>query len=419
MAAVFISYRRDDLGCAIQLQGALDNHFDVFFDKLVESIPLGDEFAERLEGGLEECRVFLVLIGPGWLSERNLKRLEDPNDWVRREVTTALDRRPGVRVVPVLMGGADIPAEERVPPDVRPLLGLQGCRLRDDGWQADTSLLIGQMRKWAGTSAADTSARVAVADQVLPLCQLCDRTSQQTGLARALAPAATDRNHPALILYGHKEEAHCGFVESLEYRKALHGLLGIRDAHLGVELHPLQWDKRAVAGGRYRETLVGAIAANALSDASATEAQVRAFLREPRQPVVLFLYATHDDLKAVGSGVLAGFVEAWRSLFEPAPGEAPFAPPFPVMLWLLVTWDNDQQARRIRAAVASLGAALPELEALVAADVQTWIQLPDVKSVVRDRSARIEALPEDERFALARHRLRMAKFVEGVRQIFA
>ena len=71
----------------------------VFLD--CRSIPAGADFAEELLGRLHECSVLLVVIGPRWLTlinELGQRRLEDPRDWIRREIAEAFAR--GLRVIP-------------------------------------------------------------------------------------------------------------------------------------------------------------------------------------------------------------------------------------------------------------------------------------------------------------------------------
>ena len=53
----------------------------------------------------------LVVIGPRWLTAADpngRRRLDDPDDLTRLEVAAALRR--GIRVVPVLVGGAAMPS---------------------------------------------------------------------------------------------------------------------------------------------------------------------------------------------------------------------------------------------------------------------------------------------------------------------
>ena len=106
---VFISYRREDCqGTAGHLHEKLEGHFgseNVFFD--VDSIPIGRNFVEYLDEQVSRCDVLLAVIGKRWLEakdENGAYRLQDENDFVRIEVTSAL-KRDNIRVVPVLVEG--------------------------------------------------------------------------------------------------------------------------------------------------------------------------------------------------------------------------------------------------------------------------------------------------------------------------
>lgn len=128
MGTVFISYRRDDSGSfAHLLAGRLMTRLgkrNVFLD--VDSIAGGELFPQRLEQALRASDLVLVLIGPRWLTirdERGMRRLEQPGDFVRREVEGAL--LSGKPVVPLLLDGAAMPAAGELPPGLQRLAACQ------------------------------------------------------------------------------------------------------------------------------------------------------------------------------------------------------------------------------------------------------------------------------------------------------
>lgn len=119
--SVFISYRRDDLqGHARALYGILEARFPsgtVFFDRDHSAISEGQNFRDRILQALGDSRVMLALIGKEWLNARDPQgqpRLHQPDDVVRLEIETALQRR--LVIIPVLFDGcpplkaSDLPA---------------------------------------------------------------------------------------------------------------------------------------------------------------------------------------------------------------------------------------------------------------------------------------------------------------------
>jgi TIR domain-containing protein len=140
MPGVFISYRRRDTdGHAGRLAEDLRERFGeehVFID--VDSIGGGVDFEQRIEHALDESDVAFVLIGDEWLGRREgaPARIQDPGDWVRREVAAVLGR-PDVTVVPVVVEGAPLPTSDDLPPDLARLPRLQASDLSTRKWEYD------------------------------------------------------------------------------------------------------------------------------------------------------------------------------------------------------------------------------------------------------------------------------------------
>lgn len=123
---VFISYRRDD---AADVAGRIGDHLvqrfgrdRVFMD--VDSIGFGADFRHQISHALGESGVLLAIIGDEWLSPR----LSDPDDYVAVEIGAALSR--GTPVVPVLVGGARMPAAADLPPVLADLAYRNAAEVR-------------------------------------------------------------------------------------------------------------------------------------------------------------------------------------------------------------------------------------------------------------------------------------------------
>jgi hypothetical protein len=109
MAGIFICYRRDDAaGWAGRLHADLQAGLpgvDIFRD--IDDIPPGVKYSAYIANAVGSCDVLIALIGPQWLTAgtaAGARRLDDPNDFIRLEITAGLQR--DIRVIPALVGGA-------------------------------------------------------------------------------------------------------------------------------------------------------------------------------------------------------------------------------------------------------------------------------------------------------------------------
>lgn len=115
---------------------------DIFID--IDNIPVGVNFVEHLDSQVRQCDILLALIGPDWLDARNPKngqrRLDDPKDFVRIEIASALKR--GIPVAPVLLDGAAFPNEEELPDDLKALVLRNGVEVRRTSFDDDVDRMI-------------------------------------------------------------------------------------------------------------------------------------------------------------------------------------------------------------------------------------------------------------------------------------
>ncbi|HEX5111178.1 MAG TPA: toll/interleukin-1 receptor domain-containing protein [Vicinamibacterales bacterium] len=154
MALIFISYRRDDsAGYSGRLHEELENRLgsgQVFRD--VEALRPGQDFVEAIDARLRECRACVAMIGRTWLDARDetgRRRLDQPDDYVRLEIAAALDR-PGVLVVPALVGGARMPDAQDLPASIQALGRRQAITIRDETWESDVDRLANIIAQHCG-----------------------------------------------------------------------------------------------------------------------------------------------------------------------------------------------------------------------------------------------------------------------------
>ncbi len=142
---IFISYRRrgDSAGFAARLADRLVAHFgDEQCFRDIEDIESGMDFVEAIEDAVASSRVMVVVIGTDWVTVKGAdgrRRLDNPDDFVRIEVATALRR--GIRVIPVLVAGATMPTGEGLPDELQGLWRRQALELSDSRWDYDVGQL--------------------------------------------------------------------------------------------------------------------------------------------------------------------------------------------------------------------------------------------------------------------------------------
>ena len=141
---IFISYRRGDAtiyaGRLYDALSARAGEDDVFMD--VDALEPGVDFVEHIEREVGSCEILVALIDRGWVDVTDAegrRRLEDPNDFVRLELSTGLAR--DIRVIPVLVQGATMPRADELPDDLKSLARRNALEIADLRWRHDFARL--------------------------------------------------------------------------------------------------------------------------------------------------------------------------------------------------------------------------------------------------------------------------------------
>jgi RecA/RadA recombinase len=194
---IFINYRSEDShSYGALLYRDLTGHFGkdlVFLDS--ESIPGGADFVEELLGRVQSARVLLAVIGQHWLAATDpttrRRRIDDPADWVRREIAEAFIA--GVQVIPILTDQAELPRETDLPADIAALSRCQYRRLRNRESTSDLARIVTDLTSLDPELAAATPFG-RTTEPVDELLQLLATASRNQWTA-----AANDRRllHPA------------------------------------------------------------------------------------------------------------------------------------------------------------------------------------------------------------------------------
>jgi hypothetical protein len=148
---IFISYRWEDTEAYVgRIQDNLEARFGdpaVFRDI---KILVGDDFREAVHRELATCYAVLVVIGRRWLLAVDgvgRRRIDDPNDLLRKEVEYALQHDARLRVIPVLVGGAPPPPAEDLPDTIQRLAYRVMAPLSDVNWRHDMQKLIARLER--------------------------------------------------------------------------------------------------------------------------------------------------------------------------------------------------------------------------------------------------------------------------------
>ncbi len=141
---IFICYRHTDSYAVLLMGRHLRSHFGekrVFHD--IGSMVSGDNIDEVIMEAIGSCAVLLAVVGHLWLIEvgdHGQRRLDDPGDYVRREIEAAL--RSGVRVIPVLLDGTRMPRADELPPSLRDLATRRAHEISRTTFDADIVKLL-------------------------------------------------------------------------------------------------------------------------------------------------------------------------------------------------------------------------------------------------------------------------------------
>jgi len=144
MSGIFICYRREDSsGYAGRLYDQLVDQYgddQVFID--VDTMQYGLDFVHQIETAVSGCAVFIAVIGKNWLTaidEDGNRRLDNPEDFIRIEIKTALERN--IPVIPLLVGGAKIPKADILPEDLQDITRRHAIEISDVGFRGNVKIL--------------------------------------------------------------------------------------------------------------------------------------------------------------------------------------------------------------------------------------------------------------------------------------
>ena len=168
---VFLSYRRTNFPWALNIFQNLTHHgYDVFFD--YAGVGSGDFEPVILENITARAH-FLVLLTPS-----ALENCDDPADWLRREIETALTNKRNI--VPLMLEGFNFSS----PRIANQLTGTLAALKRYNGLTIPPEYFMEAMEKLR-----NQFLRVSLASVLHPASPLARRTAAEQQIAAAAAPA--------------------------------------------------------------------------------------------------------------------------------------------------------------------------------------------------------------------------------------
>tara|TARA_Y100000052_G_scaffold791_2_gene687 strand:- start:5653 stop:6744 length:1092 start_codon:yes stop_codon:yes gene_type:complete len=143
LAKIFICYRRENGYFVDSFKQHLSAYIppeDIFVD--IHHIPVAERFDRYVENILKQCSHCLVIMGPNWAqisdSDGN-RKLDNPNDFVRQEISTAL--KNGIPILPILFDSAVMPDADDLPADLRSIVFQNSLRVEREYIEAGVARL--------------------------------------------------------------------------------------------------------------------------------------------------------------------------------------------------------------------------------------------------------------------------------------
>ena len=171
LPSVFINYRRIDTSAhanaiKVSIDGGLKARKDskVFLDR--STLRPGQAWPAGIRDALTGCKVVLALMGPKWFASGDYGKrlLDDPADWVRRELEYA--QANGKPVIPVTFEGFEMPGDpSALPESLAWLIECQAREIISRTWEENVRELIDLLKTDYDLSLGVTSVARPIPNQ--------------------------------------------------------------------------------------------------------------------------------------------------------------------------------------------------------------------------------------------------------------
>jgi TIR domain len=203
---VFLSYRTDDEPFAAAL---FDNELSrelgpaaVFFTS--RSIELGADWENAIFKAVSDSDAMLVIIGPRWLTAADPsgnRRLDNPRDFVRREVELGL--RLSKLVIPVHLERRHRMDPDTLPDSLRALAGKQGTVVEFRNSRPDLARLVTRLRRQIPSLGTVLETETPLGAEAPPRSAAgVDNSTHNTVTSQRIGTVVQGRQHIGGIFFG-------------------------------------------------------------------------------------------------------------------------------------------------------------------------------------------------------------------------
>jgi tetratricopeptide (TPR) repeat protein len=157
---VFISYRRSDSQAQTgRLYDRLNRAYPGMFFRDVSEIGVGVDFVAHVERAVGASVALIAVIGPTWATaaDERGRRLDIPEDFVRVEIRTALARK--IRIIPVLVGNAEMVDDDQLPDDLKPLTRWNAIKIVEEYYDQGIEKLVRSLVSELGEPVGENNAQ--------------------------------------------------------------------------------------------------------------------------------------------------------------------------------------------------------------------------------------------------------------------
>jgi hypothetical protein len=219
---IFINYRREDTsGYAGRIFDSLAQEFEesnIFID--VTKINTGTDFTKAITQSLDLSSYFLILVGDTWLNCKDSlgkRRLDNPDDFVRKEISLAIQRK--IIIIPVLVEDAKMPSATDLPEDIKEMCKWQAIEITDSRWKYDIDKLINaiKLRKKLFALNRKLMWPVLIVLMVLAFLAIWKFNSSDNTISHKLAPKDYYSNAKMYALSGDFVNAKKAYKDYLKF----------------------------------------------------------------------------------------------------------------------------------------------------------------------------------------------------------